>query len=62
MPNMFDTHPDYVRVIRCRDCAVPHNIWTGCPKMNGTIMPPHGYCYYGVPKYGGKPLHKEEDD
>jgi hypothetical protein len=37
----------FVEVVRCKDCAVPHNKWTGCPKMNGTIMPPDGYCSYG---------------
>ena len=34
-------------VVFCKDCAVPHNKWTGCPKMNGTIMPPDGFCSYG---------------
>lgn len=34
-------------VVRCKDCAVPHNRWTGCPKMNGTIMPPDGFCSFG---------------
>lgn len=38
---------DAVQVVRCKDCAVPHNKWTGCPKMNGTIMPPDGFCSYG---------------
>ena len=38
---------DMVQVVRCKDCAVPHNKWTGCPKMNGTIMPPDGFCSYG---------------
>ena len=41
---------DAVRVVRCKDCAVPHNKWTGCPKMNGTVMPPDGFCSYGVRK------------
>ncbi len=36
-----------VEVVRCRDCAVPHNRWTGCPRMNGTIMPEDGYCSFG---------------
>lgn len=36
-----------VSIVRCKDCAVPHNRWTGCPKMNGTIMPPDGFCSYG---------------
>lgn len=38
---------DRVEVVRCKDCAVPHNKWTGCPKMNGTIMPSDGFCSYG---------------
>ena len=38
---------DAVQVVRCKDCAVPNNKWTGCPKMNGTIMPPDGFCSYG---------------
>ena len=38
---------DSVHVVRCKDCSVPHNKWTGCPKMNGTIMPPDGFCSYG---------------
>ena len=38
---------DVVEVVRCRDCAVPHNKWTGCPKLNGLIPPPDFYCAYG---------------
>ena len=38
---------DAVPVVRCGECAVPNNRWTGCPKMNGTIMPPDGFCSYG---------------
>lgn len=38
---------DSVSVVRCKDCAVPHNRWTGCPKMNGTVMPPDGFCSFG---------------
>ena len=41
---------DAVLVVRCKDCAVPHNRWTGCPKMNGTIMPPDGFCSFGERK------------
>ena len=41
---------DAVPVVRCKDCAVPHNRWTGCPKMNGTVMPPDGFCSYGERK------------
>ena len=38
---------DVVKVVRCNDCAIPHNRWTGCPRMNGTIMEPDDYCSYG---------------
>lgn len=41
---------DLVPVVHCKDCAVPHNRWTGCPKMNGTVMPPDGFCSYGEPR------------
>ena len=36
-----------VQVVRCKDCAVPHNRWTGCPKLNGLVTPPDFYCSYG---------------
>lgn len=38
---------DVVQVVRCKDCAVPHNRWTGCPKLNGLVTPPDFYCSYG---------------
>ena len=38
---------DVVDVVRCKDCVVPHNQWTGCPKLNGLITPPDFYCSYG---------------
>lgn len=38
---------DVVEVVRCKDCAVPHNRWTGCPKLNGLVAPPDFYCSYG---------------
>lgn len=41
---------DVVEVVRCKDCAVPHNKWLGCPKMNGLIPPPNHFCSYGVKK------------
>ena len=43
---------DVVEVVRCKDCAVPHNHWTGCPRMNGTIMRPDDYCSYGERREG----------
>ena len=38
---------DVVQAVRCKDCAVPHNQWTGCPKLNGLVTPPNFYCSYG---------------
>lgn len=38
---------DAVEVTRCKDCAVPHNKWTGCPYMNGLIPPADHFCSYG---------------
>ena len=37
-------------VVRCKDCVVPHNKWTGCPKLNGLIPPPNFYCSYAEKK------------
>ena len=41
---------DAVEVVRCRDCAVPHNKYTGCPKLNGLVTPPDFYCPFGERK------------
>ena len=41
---------DTVPVVRCKDCAVPHNKWTGCPKLSGLVPPPDFYCAYGERK------------
>ena len=38
---------DVVKAVRCKDCVVPHNQWTGCPKLNGLVTPPDFYCGYG---------------
>lgn len=38
---------DAVEVVRCKDCAVPHNKWTGCPNLNGLVPPPDFYCARG---------------
>ena len=38
---------DVVQVVRCKDCAVPHNQWTGCPKLNGLVTSPEFYCSCG---------------
>ena len=45
---------DVVQVVRCKDCAVPHNRWTGCPKLNGLVTSPDFYCSCGE--------RKNEDD
>lgn len=36
------------KVIQCKDCAVPHNRWTGCPKLGGLVPPPDFYCAFGT--------------
>ena len=41
---------DAVEVVRCKDCAVPHNKYTGCPKLNGLVTPPDFYCPFGERK------------
>ena len=41
-----------VEVVRCRDCAVPHNKYTGCPELNGLVTPPDFYCPFGERKDG----------
>lgn len=38
---------DVVEAVRCKDCVVPHNQWTGCPKLNGLVTSPDFYCSYG---------------
>ena len=38
---------DVIQVVRCKDCAIPHNRWTGCSKLNGLVTPPDFYCSYG---------------
>lgn len=38
---------DVVEVVKCKDCAVPHNKWTGCPNLNGMIPPPDFFCAHG---------------
>lgn len=49
---MIDMQPtaDVVEVVRCSDCAVPHNRWTGCPNLNGMIPPPNFFCARGERK------------
>lgn len=41
---------DYIKIVRCKDCDVPHNKYTGCPKLNGLVTSPDFYCAFGRPK------------
>lgn len=45
---------DVVEVVRCKDCDVPHNRWTGCPNLNGLIPPPDFNCARGERRKGGE--------
>ena len=47
---VFKDEANLVEVVRCNDCEVPHNKWTGCPKLNGLVPPPDFYCAYGERK------------
>lgn len=38
---------DAVEVVRCRECIIPHNRYTGCPRLNGLITPPDFFCGFG---------------
>ena len=38
---------DVVEVVRCKDCAVPHNSFIGCPHLNGLVPPPDHFCARG---------------
>lgn len=38
---------EFVPVVRCKDCSVPHNKYTGCPKLNGIIPKPDFFCGHG---------------
>lgn len=46
----FKNANDAVPVVRCFECAIPHNKWTGCPKLGGLVTPPDFYCGYGERK------------
>jgi hypothetical protein len=50
---IFKNKADFVEVVRCKDCDIPHNKWTGCPHLNGLIPPPNHYCACGTPKERG---------
>lgn len=47
-----------VEVVRCKDCAVPHNKRLGCPNLNGLVPPPNFYCANGERKMDGKGVVK----
>lgn len=36
-------------VVYCKDCTVPHNKWTGCPKLGGLVTEPDFFCAFGEP-------------
>jgi hypothetical protein len=42
---------DAVEVVRCIDCAIPHNRWTGCPKLGGLVTPPDFFCAFGTKEW-----------
>ena len=44
------SNENYIKIVRCKDCSVPHNKYTGCPKLNGLVTLPDFYCGWGVPK------------
>lgn len=43
-----------VEVVRCRDCVVPHNKYTGCQMLNGLVTPSDFYCPFGERNDGDK--------
>ena len=48
---VYDDLAEFAEVrLRCKDCDVPHNRWTGCPNLNGMIPPPEFFCAKGVKK------------
>lgn len=50
---LFKNKADFVEVVRCKNCDIPHNKWTGCPKLNGLIPPPNHFCACGERKKEG---------
>ena len=53
VPGLREQLAKRVEVVRCKDCAVPHNKWTGCPNLNGLVPPPEHFCSYGERKDNG---------
>lgn len=46
--------PPLKAVVFCKDCAVPHNKFLGCPNMNGLVPPPDHFCSFGKRKAENK--------
>lgn len=44
---------DYIKqipaaeVVTCEECTVPHNSYTGCPKLGGHVTERDFFCAYG---------------
>lgn len=42
---------DYTdEIVHCCDCSIPHNKWTGCPKLGGLVTNWNFYCAFGTRK------------
>lgn len=52
---------DLVAVVRCRDCDIPYNRWTGCPKLLGRIPNDDFYCADGIRKKNNEIFWKLTD-
>lgn len=50
---LYVSTSDVAEVVRCKNCDIPHNKWTGCPKLNGLIPPPNHFCACGERKKEG---------
>lgn len=46
----LEEQEEIVKIVKCKDCDIPHSKWTGCPKLNGLITPPDFYCAFGESK------------
>lgn len=38
---------DVREVVTCAECSIPHNKYTGCPKLNGLVTPTDFFCAFG---------------
>ncbi len=50
MINDAHIEADVMEVVRCKDCDVLHNKWTGCPNLNGMVPHPEFFCANGKRK------------